>query len=481
MRFDSTLSFINHLESIGELKRIKTEVDPVLEITEIADRVMKAKGPALLFENVKGSKFPLAINLLGSEKRMALSWGVKNIEEVAKRIEELFNISPPQGWIDKLKMLPTLGNLAKILPKHVTNAACQEVVKTGDQVKLSELPVIQCWPDDGGKYITLGQVFTRSLKTGRLNTGMYRIQIVDEQNAFMHWHVHHDGARHSHEYKQEHKRMEVAVALGGDPVMTYAASAPLPPEVEEVLLAGFIRQQGVELVKCKTVDIDVPANADFVLEGYLDLENLGLEGPFGDHTGFYSLADYYPKFHITAITYRKDAVYPTTIVGKPPMEDLYMGKATERIFLPMLKTMVPEIVDMNFPVFGVFHNCVFVSINKTYPHQAKTVMNKLWGLGQMMFTKMIVVFDKEVNVQDEQDCLWRLTANTDPKRDYLISEGPVDVLDHSASQFIFGSKVGIDATIKWKEEGFTREWPGELLMSASVKQKVDQRWKEYGL
>lgn len=478
MAYQGLGDFISALERAGELKRIAKPVSAELEITEITDRVSKAGGPALLFEKVEGHSAPLLINAFGSNKRMAMALGVEDIEEIAREIEELIQMPLPTGIIDKLKMIPKVARFAKYPPKTVSSGPCQEVVV--DSPSLSFLPILKCWPQDGGRFITLPMVFTKSLSTGRRNCGMYRMHVYDERTTGMHWHIHHDGARHFREYQEAGQRMEVAVSLGGDPAITYAATAPMPADVDEMLFAGFLRKQPVEMVKCKTVDLMVPSDAEIVLEGYVDPTEERIEGPFGDHTGYYSLADNYPVFHIQCITHRKNPVYPATIVGKPPMEDCFMGKATERIFLPLIKTQIPELVDMNLPLFGVFHNYAFVSIDKRYPYQAKKVMHCIWGLGQMMFTKIIVVVDKEVNVQDVEEVLWRIGNNVDPRRDVTIVDGPVDVLDHASPLPRAGSKIGIDATKKRADEGHTREWPDEIVMSPEIKDLVDRRWREYG-
>ncbi len=478
MAYQGLRDFVSALERAGELKRIYEPVSAELEITEITDRVSKANGPALLFEKVEGHAVPVLINAFGSHERMAMALGVDDIEEIAREIEGLVQMPLPTGIVEKLKMIPKVARFAKYPPKTVSHAPCQEVVV--DPPSLSLLPILKCWPQDGGRFITLPMVFTKSLASGRRNCGMYRLHVYDERTTGMHWHIHHDGARHFREHKETGKRMEVAVALGGDPAITYAATAPMPPDVDEMLFAGFLRKRPVEMVKCKAIDMEVPADAEIVLEGYVDPSEERVEGPFGDHTGYYSLADTYPVFHIQCITHRSDPIYPATIVGKPPMEDCYMGKATERIFLPLVKTQIPELVDMNLPLFGVFHNYAFVSIDKRYPFQAKKVMHCIWGLGQMMFTKIIVVVDKDVNVQDVEEVLWRVGNNVDPRRDITIVDGPLDVLDHSSPLPRAGSKIGIDATKKRPDEGHTREWPDEIIMSAEIKNLVDRRWHEYG-
>ena len=503
MAYKDLREFVAKLEEEGELVQVKASVSPELEITEIADRVSKqgAGGPALLFENVKGSSFPLLINAFGSEKRMLLALGVKDFSSITGRIKELLKGPPESGVLDKLKAAGTLLSMGRFLPRLVKTAPSQEVVET-ENPSLAKFPILKCWPEDAGKFITLAAVFTKSLKTGRRNAGIYRMQVYDERTTGMHWHIHHDGGRHFQEYKEagkrdtdyspsasrrlvasgdDKKRMEVAVALGGDPAITYAASAPLPPGVDEMLFAGFLRQSGVEMVKCKTIDMEVPAGAEIILEGYVDPEEERLEGPFGDHTGYYSPPDLYPVFHLTAVTHRANPIYPTTIVGRPPMEDCYLGKATERIFLPIIKMLLPEIVDINLPLFGVFQNWAFVSINKTYPFAARKVMHGLWGLGQLAFTRIIAVFDDDVDVHNLEEVLWRLGNNIDPKRDIEFVEGPVDALAHASPLPHIGSKMGIDATRKWKEEGFLRPWPQDIKMSEEVVKLVDKRWAEYGL
>ncbi len=474
-------SFIAELEQRGWLKRINAEVDPILEITEIADRVMKAGGPALLFERVRGSKFPLIINTFGSQERMCLALGSGSFDEVAARVKNIIKPEIPTTLMQKLRKLPELAQLGSLPPKVVGRGACQEVVLT-DEADLFKLPVIQCWPDDGGRYITLGGVFSKHPEAGDRNVGMYRVQLFEPKLAAMHWHMHHDGARHYRAYKERGERMPAAIALGGPAILPYAATCPLPPGIDECLFAGFLQGRALELVPCVTQkDIEVPASAEFVIEGYIDpAEELVLEGPFGDHTGFYSLADYFPRFHVTAITHRRQPVYPTTIVGKPPMEDYWLGKATERIFLPLLQMIVPDVIDYSLPMFGCFHNCVFVKIRKEYPYQARRVMHALWGAGQMSLTKIIVVVDAHVDVHDEQAVLFQLCSNVDPRRDIEFVTGPVDILDHASPVCGAGSKMGIDATRKIAGEGQVREWPEELEMSDEIRRLVDGRWGEYG-
>ena len=478
MAYRDLQEFIKKLEAAGELVRVKAEVDPVLEITEITDRISKEVGPALLFENVKGSPYPVLINAFGSYKRMAMALGVEKLDDVAHEIERYLEV-PGGGWVDKLKKLPQLLEAARFFPRKVHHAPCQEVVEK--DVDLTKLPILKCWPDDGGKYVTLPLVFSRDPETGIQNLGMYRLQVFDKQTTGMHWHLHKDGARIFKKYKALGQKMEIAVAIGADPGTVYSSIAPLPPGIDEMLFAGFIRKTPAEMVRAKTVDLLVPAHAEFVLEGYVDpAEDFRVEGPFGDHTGYYSLKDNYPVFHVTCITRKSNPVYHTTIVGQPPQEDCYMAKATERIFLPLIKLMVPEIVDYNMPFEGVFHNCVVVSIKKEYPGAARKVMNALWGLGQMANAKMIIIVDKEVNVQNLSEVAWKVTNNIDARRDLVIVDGPLDVLDHSSPLPNYGAKLGIDATKKLPGEGHNREWPDDIKMTAEVKEMVNRRWEEYG-
>ncbi|MDO8684402.1 MAG: menaquinone biosynthesis decarboxylase [Armatimonadota bacterium] len=472
--------FISRLEREGELKRITAPVDPVLEITEIADRTVKSSGPALLFENPVGSGIPVLINAMASEKRMAMALGVKDVNEIARELDETLKPQMGEGIIGKLKMLPALGRLAGSLPTTVKSASCQEVVLKGE-ASLADLPILKCWPEDGGRFITLPIVITKDPNTGVRNVGMYRMHVYDERTTGMHWHAHKVGARHYREYERLGRRMEVAVALGGDPAITYSATAPLPEDFDEMIFAGFLRKKSVEMVQCKTIDLQVPAESEIVIEGYVEPGEMRMEGPFGDHTGYYSPADMYPVFHVTCITRRKEPIYPATIVGKPPMEDCYMALATVSIFLPLIRLQLPEIVDMHLPMEGVFHNLAIVSIKKGYPRHAQKVMHALWGLGQMMFTKIIVVVDEDVDVRNMPEVLWRLGNNIDPKRDVSFIEGPVDVLNHASPAPNYGSKMGIDATKKWPSEGFTREWPPDIKMTPEVTAKVDRLWKELGL
>ena len=467
------------------LKRIKTPVDCNLEITEITDRVSKMEGKknvALLFENVKGYDMPVLMNAFGSIERLALAFGVNDIEEIPNELREILRLPyiSLQNKMDLIHIIPT-AKRAINFPKYVKKAPCQEVVIT-DNPTLDKFPILKCWPQDGGPFITLPLVFTRNPKTGKRNVGMYRLQKYDGQTTGMHWHLHKDGASNYRAYQEMGKdKIEVAVAIGTDPVITYAATAPLPRDIDEMVFAGFLRKKSVEMVKCKTVDVEVPACSEIVLEGYVNIGETRREGPFGDHTGYYSLADDYPVFHITCITHRKNPIYSATIVGKPPMEDCFLAKATERIFLPLLQQTLPEIRDINFPLEGVFHDCVMVSIKKTYPQQAKKVMHAIWGMGQMMFTKMIIVVDEHVDVQKEKEVWWRVFNNIDAKHDIVMVEGPLDALDHSSPMAKWGTKIGIDATKTWPEEGHTREWPDEINMSDDIKKLVDAKWQELGL
>jgi len=497
-------SFMDQLEQRGWLKRIRVEVDPVLEITEIADRVTKAGGPALLFENVRGSRFPLLINTFGTRERICLALDCEDFDEVVARVQALIKPQMPTTIMQKIRKLPELAQLGNLPPRLVKRGMCQEIVHT-DDADLTTLPALKCWPLDGdisrnlaagitppttanddaeatGRYITFGGVFTKDPDTSERNIGMYRVQIFGPRLCAMHWHMHHDGARHFRKYQARGERMPVAIALGGPAVMPYAATCPLPPDVSEALFAGFLQGGPIELVPCVTQPaIEVPATAEFVIEGYIDpAEPPILEGPFGDHTGFYSLADYYPRMRITAITHRRAPVFPATVVGKPPQEDYWLGKATERIFLPLLQMIVPDIIDYDLPTFGCFHNCAFVKIRKEYPFQARRVISAIWGAGQMAFTKIIVVVDEHVDVHDQNDVLFHLCANVDPRRDIVIADGPLDILDHAAPHHGAGSKMGIDATRKIPGEGQVRPWPDELQMSPEIQQRVTQRWNDYG-
>ena len=481
MPYRDLRDFVRALEQNRELKRISLEVDPVLEITEFADRAVKSGGPALLFERPKGYQSPVLINAFASMRKMEIALEVKSVEEVAQRIVEFLEMRVPEGLMGKLKMLPKLAEMGAFFPKIVSKGECQEVVRN-DSFSLFDYPILQCWPDDGGRYITLPLVFSRNPDTGKRNCGMYRMQIFDERTAGMHWQTHKQGAEHYRRMQQHgHRRMDVAVAIGADPATMYSAILPLPPDLDEMMISGFLRGSPVEMVKCQTCDLEVPAHAEIVLEGYVELGELRTEGPFGDHTGFYSLADEYPVFHVTCITQRKDPIYATTIVGPPPMEDYYMGKAIERIFLPLMRLQLPEVRDIAMPAEGVFHNLILVSMRKSYPGHARKVMHSIWGTGQAMFSKCIVVVDEDVDVQNLREVAWKALNNIDPERDIQFVLGPVDSLDHASRLVNYGSKMGIDATRKWPGEGFTRPWPGVIEMTADVKKRVDDLWKKAGL
>ncbi|MCH8312925.1 MAG: menaquinone biosynthesis decarboxylase [Nitrospinae bacterium] len=463
MAFYSLTEFIEQLEREGELIRISEPVSPILEISEITDRISKSPGggKALLFENVEGSQMPVLINAFGSTRRMNIALGVNDIEDIAKEIDRYLKIAPPTSLMDKVKLLPLLLNAANFPPKIFRGgqAPCQEVVHLGDAVDLGNIPILQCWPDDAGRFITFPIVVNRSADDKLRNVGLYRMQIFDKNTTAMHWHIHKDGAHFFHEFRRQNKKMEVAVAIGADPVVCYSASAPLPYGIDEFLLAGFIRKSAVPLVKCKTVNLEIPATAEIVLEGYIDPAEMRLEGPFGDHTGYYSQDGDYPVLHVTAITHRKNPVYLTTIVGRPPQEDYYLGKATERIFLPLMRTQLPEIVDMDMPLEGVFHNSVIISIDKRYPMQARRMMSALWGLGQMSFVKTILVVDAGVDVHDTKAVLGILLNQVDFPRDLFFSEGILDVLNHASDHALYGSKLGIDATTKIEgEPGFGEDF-----------------------
>lgn len=490
MSINTLTDFVAQLEQAGELVRISHPVSMNLELCEITDRVMKQPGggKALLFEqpilmNGARSQFPVAINLFGSMRRMAMSLGVESLDEIGGRISELLEMKVPEGIIGKLSMLPRLLEVGKFPPRMRRGAApSQEVVWQGNQVDLDKLPLIKCWPDDGGAYITFPMVITRDPKRGIRNVGMYRIMQTGKTTLAMHWQRHKVGAAHWREMAERGEKMPVCIALGADPPSMYSASAPLPPTVDEFLFAGFLRKEPVSLTKAITCDLEVPAEADFVIEGYIDpAEELVTEGPFGDHTGFYSLADLYPQVHVTAITMRRAPILPTTIVGRPPMEDFYLGHATERIFLPLLKLTIPEIVDYHMPAEGIFHNLVFVSIKKEYPGQAYKVMNAMWGQGLMSLAKVLVIVDHWVDVRNPQEAWWVALNNIDPERDARFTMGPVDVLDHSSRAFTYGSKMGLDATRKFPEEGFVREWPEVIDMDEATKRKVDAMWKSLGI
>ncbi len=482
MAYKDLRDFLHALEKKKELKRIPFEVDPYLEITEFADRSVKTGGPALLFEKPKGSSVPVAINTFASMRRMEIALEVDSVEDVARRIAEYLEMRMPEGLIGKLKMLPKLAEMGAFFPKIVKDGDCKEVIERED-LSLDSFPILQCWPDDGGRFITLPLVFTRNPETGKRNCGMYRMQVYDERTTGMHWQTHKQGAEHYRRLAAEGReaRMSVAVAIGSDPATMYSSILPLPPDLDEMMIAGFLRGSPVEMVHCETCDLEVPANSEIVLEGYVDIGEIRREGPFGDHTGYYSLEDDYPVFHVTCVTRRKHPVYAATIVGPPPMEDFYMGKAIERIFLPLMRMQLPEIRDICMPAAGVFHNLMLVSIRKSYPLHARKVMHAIWGLGQAMFSKVIVVVDEDVDVQNVEETAWRALNNIDPQRDIEFVMGPIDSLDHASRLPDFGSKMGIDATRKWKQEGFTRPWPEVIRMSPHVKQRVDALWKKAGL
>jgi 4-hydroxy-3-polyprenylbenzoate decarboxylase len=475
-------AFIKKLEKEGELKRISAEVDPVLEITEITDRVTKAGGPALFFEKPKGSRHPLLINSLGSHRRVNLALEVDDLDEVAARIRSYLDFQSPQGLLDKIKMLPKLAELGAFFPKTVKDGPCKEVVRK-ENFALSEYPILQCWPEDGGRYITWPLVITKNPDTGKRNVGVYRMQVYGDRATGMHWQTQKHGAEHFRRARSKFGagKMEVAVAIGSDPAACLSGILPVPPDLDEFMFAGFLRREPVEVVACETIDLEVPANAEIVLEGYVDLNDQRLEGPFGDHTGFYSQEGDYPVFHITCITQRKDPIYLTTIVGPPPQEDFFMGHAVERIFLPVMKMQYPEIVDISMPAEGIFHNLMLVSIRKSYPGQARKIMSAIWSLGQAMFTKVIVVVDDDVDVQNHRQVLWKALCAIDPERDIQFVLGPVDTLDHAARRQDFGSKMGVDATRKVPGEGYGRKWPAEARMNAEVRARVDALWARLGL
>ncbi len=531
MAYNDLREWIAALDRAGELKRIKAESNPILEIAEITDRVSKwgtrggrgPGGPALLFENLTG--YPassLLINQFGSERRMRLALNSHSLDDIAARIRQFMDVKSPQGFFDKVRLLPMLAEMSSFFPKTVPTGPCKEVIRRSG-FSLLDFPVLQCWPKDGGRFITLPCVISRDPRSGKRNVGMYRMQVYDATTTGMHWQRQKNAAEHYRDHLRAQAargvpesraeamgstdaaaaavdimarsgggaripegatvggKMEVAVAIGTDPALTFAAIVPAPPDIEEFLIAGFLRQRPIELVKCETLDLEVPASAEIVLEGYVQLDELRREGPFGDHTGVYSLEDLYPVFHVTCVTHRKDPIYATTIVGKPPQEDAYMGKAVERIFLPLMKLTIPELVDINLPPEGIFHNLMIVSIRKSYAGQARKVMNAIWSLGQAMFTKCIVVLDEDCDVHDLGEVTLRAFNNIDPERDIQFTLGPVDSLDHASRLPDYGSKMGIDATRKWPAEGFTRPWPDEIKMSAEIRQRVTKRWREFGL
>lgn len=565
MAYRDLQCFLKELEACGELKKIDLPVSPELEMTEIADRVSKARGPALLFQHAEGSVYPVVMNAMGSEKRMSMALGVKNLDEIGAEIAEYLNLDSYFSVSGLVKSVPRLLRLLHVFPRRSRRkGACQKVIET--EPNLLNLPVLKCWPQDAGRFFTLPLVFTKEANSRRQNIGMYRMQILDQTSTAMHWHKHKDGSEIFRSYAESGRRMPVSVALGCDPAVTYAATAPLPKMIDEIMFAGWLRKARVKMVKCITNDIYVPADAEFVLEGYVDpSEDLVLEGPFGDHTGYYSLADYYPRFHVTCITHKKEAVYPATVVGKPPMEDCYMAKATERIFLPFLRMQIPELVDLNLPLEGVFHNCAIVSVRCHYPGAARKVMNSIWGMGQMMYTKLIVAVDESVNVQNLEQVQDTVLKNVRGRESLFFCSGPLDALDHSSDQALYGcrlgvdateqgvpaedgvedtftvipidkeynfqgrntlenylplhpekfvvcvddsvnpddlptvmwkvfnnidaardmviigQKIGIDATRKFREEGLTRDWPDDIVMSDEIRQAVEERWSQFGI
>ena len=482
MGYKDLRAFVERLEREKELKRITVEVDPVLEITEIAERAVRAGGPALLFEKPKGSRVPLLINALGSERRINLALEVKEVGEIADRIRGMLDFQSPQGLFEKIKMLPKLAELGSFFPKTVRGGACKEVVKK-EGFSLFDFPILKCWPQDAGRFITWPLVITKNPETGKRNVGVYRMQVYDERTTGMHWQTQKHGAEHFRRAraKDPEGRIEVAVAIGADPATCLAGILPIPPDLDEFMFAGFLRRDPVEMVKAETVDIEVPANSEIVLEGYVNLNEMRTEGPFGDHTGFYSLEGEYPVFHVTCVTHRRDPIYMTTIVGPPPQEDFWMGHAVERIFLPVMKMQYPEIVDVSMPAEGIFHNLMIVAIRKSYPGHARKIMNAIWSLGQAMFTKVVVVVDHDVDVQNPREVVWKTLCALDPERDIQFMMGPVDSLDHAARIQDFGSKMGVDATRKWPSEGFARPWPDEIVMDLAVSSKIDGLWDSLGL
>ena len=490
MAYGDLREFVKRLEKEGELRRVKAEVDPVLEITEVVQRAQAQPGPkghpggsALLFEKPKGSRFPVLINAFGSERRMELALEVDELEDVAGRIRGFMDMQTPQGLFDKIKMLPKLAELGSFFPKSVKNGPCKEVVRKGSDVNLLDFPILKCWPQDGGRFITFPLVFTKNPETAKRNVGMYRMQIFDERTTGMHWQTQKHGAEHFRRARAANPdgRIPVSVAIGSDPATTLGGILPIPPDLDEMMFSGFLRKEPVELVPCETNELEVPANAEIVLEGYVSLKEMKTEGPFGDHTGFYSLEGEYPVFHVECVTHRKDPLYLTTVVGRPPQEDFYMGYAIERVFLPLMKMTHPEIVDVSMPAEGIVHNLMIVAIRKSFPGHARKVMNAIWSLGQAMFTKLIVVVDHDVNVHDYREVVWKALCAIDPERDVQFSFGPVDTLDHAARMQDFGSKMGVDATRKWPTEGFTRPWPDEILMDSETKARVDKLWKSLGI
>ena len=484
MAFKDLREYIALLEEKKDLRRITVPVSSDLEISQIADRVVKSNGPALLFENVEGYDMPLVINLFGSRRRIEWALGVNDLEDLGDKVRKLLGLldGPPPGLVDKVKTIGQLMGINKAQPKIVSKAPCQEEVFIGDAVDLGTIPALKCWPSDAGRFITLPLVISRDPETGRRNVGTYRMQIYDSRTTGMHWQTHKVGARHFRSGEEKNlDRLDVAVALGGDPVTVWAGSLPVPPDMDEIVVSGIIRGESVHMVRCKTVDLEVPAHSEIVLEGYVIPGEVQTEGPFGDHTGYYSPAADYPVFHVTALTRRKDPIYPSIVVGRPPSEDFFMGKASERLMLPALQLTLPEIIDVNMPSEGVFHNLLLVSIKKEYPGHARKVMSALWGLGLVMLAKAIIVLDHDVDVQNLSEVAWRVTANIDPASDIVISEGPVDDLDHASKNYGYGSKMGLDASSKGKLDGRDREWPDDITMDNEIINLVEKRWEEYGI
>jgi 4-hydroxy-3-polyprenylbenzoate decarboxylase len=479
--FRDLAEFLETLRRDGDLATVREAVSPVLEISEIADRAVKRGGPALYFENPVGSEFPVAINVFASRDRVKKALELTSFEEWNERLDFFLDPKPPEGLLGKLKAIPKIADLASVFPKTVKDGPCREVIEKGEAVDLGKLPVLKCWPQDAGPFITMPLVITKDPVSGKTNVGMYRMQVFDRNTTGMHWQKHKDGAGQARGYEKAGRRMEVAAAIGGDPATVFSSIAPLPPGVSEFLFAGFLRQESVALVRAETVDLLVPANAEFVLEGYVDPGERRREGPFGDHTGFYSLDDDFPVFHVTAVTRRRNPVYLTTIVGKPPMEDDFLGEAVERLFLPLVRKTIPEIVDMHLPFEGIFHNLMIVSIDKRYAGHARKVMHAIWGTGQMMFTKVVVVVDADVDVRDIPDVVLKALNHIDPQRDFEFAMGPIDELDHASREPCYGSHVGIDATRKWPTEGFTRRWPDEILMDPATKKRIDEIWPKLDL
>jgi len=484
LAFKDLREYIALLEEKKDLRRITVPVSSDLEISQIADRVVKSDGPALLFENVEGYDMPLVINLFGSRRRIEWALGVNDLEDLGDKVRKLLGLldGPPPGLVDKVKTIGQLMGINKAQPKIVSKAPCQEEVFIGEAVDLGTIPALKCWPNDAGCFITLPLVISRDPETGRRNVGTYRMQVYDSRTTGMHWQTHKVGARHFRSGEEKNlDRLDVAVALGGDPVTVWAGSLPVPPDMDEIVVSGIIRGESVHMVRCKTVDLEVPAHSEIVLEGYVIPGEVQTEGPFGDHTGYYSPAADYPVFHVTALTRRKDPIYPSIVVGRPPSEDFFMGKASERLMLPALQLTLPEIIDVNMPSEGVFHNLLLVSIKKEYPGHARKVMSALWGLGLVMLAKAIIVLDHDVDVQNLSEVAWRVTANIDPASDIVISEGPVDDLDHASKNYGYGSKMGLDATSKGKLDGRDREWPDDITMDNQIINLVEKRWEEYGI